>query len=532
MALALALLASMPTTGQSQPVDTTSRPGGLFDDVVDPALTRRALPGADIPGIPGITTLRSRLVAIDFGRLAEARLAGGHIDTPTGTAPPLTLTLNLFEDVVLPAVVERTAITASGTGYVVSGRLDGLEWGTWKLFVYNDQVVTGTVRTPSGSFNVRTVGGVHVISQIDTSSMPRFEDRVIPAPPDARPPSAVVGPDSGLDTTRTTADPYAESIIDIAVAYTEAAVAGADQLKEDAGIDGVIDEMIDNAHEAYERSGANLRLRLAWRGLLECSGTACSDKDEALDYIATKSDLRTKYGADLLSWIVDIPRFGGVAHHGGYYSVVQYNQETDHYTFAHELGHNMYLQHDRWTVVNVPEGGGTLNNPYPYSHGYISTNCGWRTIMAYPRRCTGAVPAIKNFSNPKKVHDDGERMGVFGDSPSSGVDGPADAVRSLNEKRREVAGYWHPTTDLEALWALHYSTGGVEGRSRPYFYFTMIQPDPGGPHYVQIIDSCCEGGTLPDYIGTFTKLAGLQASDITGPLLAILGNLRPLATIK
>ena len=237
-------------------------------------------------GCPASRRCAAARVDIDFGQLAEARVAVARAPAPTGNVDAVDLTLNLFDDVVLPAVVERSTATASGSGYVLSGRLDDVDGGTWKLFVY-DGPVTGTVRTPTATFRIRTVDGVHVI-----------------------------------------------------------------------------------------------------------------------------------------------------------YSVVNYNQELDHYTFAHELGHNMYLNHDRWAVVNVPEGGGDLDDPYPYSHGHISRNCGWRTIMAYPDRCLDdrvtRVPAIRNFSNPNRIHEDGERMGVFGDSPSSEVDGPADAVRSLNAKRRRT----------------------------------------------------------------------------------------------
>ena len=459
VALALMLLAGTPAPVQSQPRGA----GGLFSDA-DPALRGDAFPGAGPIRVPGITTLRSRAVDIDFRQLAEARAAGAWADAPAGNVEAVDITLNLFDDVVLPAVVERSAATASRSGYVVSGRLDGIDRGTWRLFVY-DGSVTGAVRTPTETFRIRTVDGVHVISQIDTSALPRFGDRAVPAPPDARPDPTPSGPDAGLpDAIGRTMDPRAEAIIDVAVAYTPAAVEGARELKGDTGIDGLIDEMIDNAHQAYERSGALLRLRLAWSGQQACSGSACSNGDAALEYLATKGRLRTAYGADLLSWIVDIPSFGGLAYVGGYYSVVNYNQEPDHYTFAHELGHNMYLHHDWWTHLYHPTGKsrGSVEGPYPWSHGYMSRDCTWRTIMAYeapatnpegvpPHPCVGKrTPALRNFSNPYEYYE-GERMGVPADSPAEDVDGPADAVRSLNAKRWVVAANWNPSSDRQAL---------------------------------------------------------------------------------
>ena len=459
VALALMLLAGTPAPAWSQPRGA----GGLFSDA-DPALRRDAFPGAGVIRVPGITTLRSRAVDIDFRQLAEARAGGAWANAPAGNVEAVDLTLNLFDDVVLPAVVERSAATASGSGYVVSGRLDDVDGGTWKLLVY-DGSVTGAVRTATATFRIRTVDGVHVISQIDTSALPRFEDRVVPAPPDARPDPTPTGPDAGLpDVAGRFADPRAKAIIDVAVAYTAAAVEGARELQGDAGIDSLIDEMIDNTHDAYERSGALLRLRLAWSGQHACSGSACSDGAEALDYLPRLGRLRRAYGADLLSWIVAIPNFTGIAHLGGYYSVVDYHR-VGRYTFAHELGHNMYLHHDRWTALYNPKGGtGRLEAAFRYGYGYVSRDCEWRTIMAYPASadkrekapphpCLGKeLPRLQNFSNADKYHEEtGERMGVPADSPAEGVDGPADAVRGLNAKRWEVAANWNPSLDREAL---------------------------------------------------------------------------------
>ena len=71
--------------------------------------------------------------------------------------PDATLTLNLFEDVVLTGIVERTAPTFSG-GYSISGRLVGKPLGTLTIVV-NGETVAGTVRTLGGAYRIRSVGG-------------------------------------------------------------------------------------------------------------------------------------------------------------------------------------------------------------------------------------------------------------------------------------------------------------------------------------------------------------------------------------
>ena len=74
--------------------------------------------------------------------------------------------MNLFQDVVFTGIVDSTAPTFSG-GYSISGRLAGQALGTLTLVV-NGQTVAGTVRTPGGTYRIRTAGdGLYAISQVE-----------------------------------------------------------------------------------------------------------------------------------------------------------------------------------------------------------------------------------------------------------------------------------------------------------------------------------------------------------------------------
>ena len=163
------LLFSPPVEGQES---------GLFSAVNQPP---PAGPFAD-------ATLRSRLVTIDFAQLQRAPAvaaspppvgvspSSGWQAAPsvTGSAPwPGTrLTFNLFADVVVTGVVERTAPTFSG-GYALSGRLVGEPLGSLTLVV-NGKTVAGTVRTPAGTYHLRSVGaGRYAISEV---AEPEFAD--------------------------------------------------------------------------------------------------------------------------------------------------------------------------------------------------------------------------------------------------------------------------------------------------------------------------------------------------------------------
>ena len=79
--------------------------------------------------------------------------------------PDATLTLNLFEDVVVTGMVERTAPTFSG-GYSISGRLVGKALGTLTIVV-NGETIAGAVRTLGGTYRIRSLGsGRYTISEV------------------------------------------------------------------------------------------------------------------------------------------------------------------------------------------------------------------------------------------------------------------------------------------------------------------------------------------------------------------------------
>ena len=147
---------------------------GLFSEV-EPAAAARTSASTDA------TTLRRRVVTIDLERLQRARAAASVLPRPPVQikavsprsggrdrvpAPDATLTLNLFQDGVFTGIVDSTAPTFSG-GYSISGRLAGKTLGTLTLVV-NGETVAGTVRTPGGTYRIRSAGdGLYTISQVE-----------------------------------------------------------------------------------------------------------------------------------------------------------------------------------------------------------------------------------------------------------------------------------------------------------------------------------------------------------------------------
>ena len=311
--------------------DDEAQAGGLFSEVE-----------GEPPHSTDIETIASRLVGIDFGQIAQ--ITNPPIDpkdSVTGTPPtPHTLVLNLFDDVVFTGIVEHIEPTASG--HALWGSLQGVELGTMTLVV-NGKIVVGTVRTPDAVYSIRTAGdGKYVIRQIDESSLPPLGEPLdVPSSPrDAPSQAGDIPPDDG-------------SVIDVMVVYTPLA-----KHREGgrAAVEALIDLFVTETNQAYTNSGVIHRIRLVLRKEVDY----VEDEDSGIDLGRLRDDsdgymdhvhgLRDAYAADLVHIVVGRGNVGGLAPAvGGDESFgFALTNGPRGLTFAHELGHNMGLNHDRY----------------------------------------------------------------------------------------------------------------------------------------------------------------------------------------
>lgn len=417
------------------PVDGATRPSA--DDSEAPL---RAT--ADVPTWGG-ETLQHRVARIDFAALEEVRAALANGESPT-------IGVNLFEDVRFEAVDVRTAPTA--TGYSLAASLRHIPHATLTLAV-NGEFVTGTVRTPLATFTIDSTGGPVHIRKVDPSTLPKLADPLVPSrlPRSSR---------AVRDVESASTDD--DSVIDVLVLYTPAV---RDARGGILAVHNMVDMWVAETNQAFEDSGVDIQVFLTrtegvdyvegGSPLVDLQRLAFPDDG----YLDVAHELRDKTGADLVH-LVSVASSGicGIAYLlpelSPRFEVLAFGitgHQCGGAVFAHELGHNLGLRHDRYVDPR--------NSPFAYSHGYVNQSAfeqdasgtqRWRTIMAYQHQCLAAsfqCPRLLRFSNPDESFRN-DPMGVAGDRPTLRTDGPADARRSLNNAKAVPAGYRAPGPDL------------------------------------------------------------------------------------
>lgn len=333
------------------------------------------------------TVMRSRFVALDVDTLPDPRRRAQLAREPG-------LTLELFPDVFVEAVFDRFDANSSGVTWV--GHLATSPLSPVTL-VYGGGVLTGTIVTPDGFFQIRPApeatrqanpqpaGVMHEITQVDQSAFTREAD----------PLEAVLAPEA-VTAAGDAMMADAGDVIDVMVVYTSAAQQHAGGA---AAMANLINLSVSETNTSYVNSDIAQRIRLVHTARVDYTevsnfGTDLVDlRSGTGSGLAGVAALRNQYGADLVAMLIhpSSPSACGIAYvmttistafEPFGYSVTDTACLSPNFTFSHELGHNMGAQHD-WYVSSA-----TL--PFTYAHGFVNTDVGfrWRTIMSYNDRCS------------------------------------------------------------------------------------------------------------------------------------------------
>lgn len=371
------------------------------------------------------TVVRDRFVDVKFDLLLKAD------QLPKDKAATADkLVLNLFQDVVLTALLDRVE-SNSPDSFSWIGHLEGVE-NSQVILVVGNGLMAGNITLPGAFYQVRYAGnGIHAVYEIDQSGFP----------PEAEPIPVDI-PDGDVDDGEAMGDDG--SIIDVLVVYTATARTAAGGT---AAMNILIDLAVSETNTSYSNSGIDQRLRLVYREEVSYSevnfnwsqtlSRLKNPSDGYMDYVHA---LRNTYCADTVVLLVANTSFCGLAYmmspvspsfESWAFALVSYTCATGYYSFGHELGHNMAARHD-WYVDPAN------NSPFTYNHGYVYTPDRWRTVMAYNNACGDLgfnCTRLQYWSNPEVTYG-GVPMGV-----PEGSYHAADNRKTLNNTAYTVANF-------------------------------------------------------------------------------------------
>ncbi len=318
----------------------------------------------DLSAMKSDKSLRARTVKVNTEALKSDLKAGKG-----------SLKLDLFGDQNFRVITEKIQ-KFSNDNLVLSGRIDGQPLSTVAIAVQKDVMIAEVNTGGNTRYNITYNGdGTHSIQELTAEDQEDESSCLAVAPP--------MQASEDVTTTEPTQTAMAATpVIDMLVAYTPSAKAA---VGGEAAILALIQTGIANTNKIFTDSGVNLAVRLV--GVMPVKQNETSNWSGDLSSLAGKTDglwdevhaERARLGADQVSMVAVYP--GSTVAGIGY---IKANSSTaftitkvsafSQFSFTHELGHNVGLQH---------------------SDGYVNSSGAFRTVMAY-----GSVTRIGRFSNP------------------------------------------------------------------------------------------------------------------------------------
>lgn len=454
-----------------------------------------------------------------------------------------TLRLNLFDDTVLDAVLTRLDDHATLTGYTWVGAVAGYPYSTVVLSV-SDGLISGFISTSAGQYQIRYAGsdGVHRIVQDvpveygDDTDYPDPEapqrititeyDRQEALPVMDAVSNTTTNSGGGiLSTPQTIAqqttltlnqrpDPAnrlplqdttfgqvmaaGDAQIDVVVGYTPAAESFAGG---NAAILNDINTSISLANSGLTNSNVTAVFNLVGTVKTESFSDGQYDLGQMLDFLEDPNDgvfdivtdLRSSAGGDLVMLYADASSKCGIGNLPGTLGIDQNNRAfsvthidcVTSYTPAHEMGHNLGLEHN-FEDSSRGQSGGRAAAVRPYAFGYRDPGY-FRTIMSYS--CTDDNLAycvrVGHFSNPD-VNYNGRVTGLNNTEDNARVLDESSYIAALYRSCPQTATQTVAAGDEAAFIEAFYIAAGDYCNTGPktislgggiYTFLSPISPD-------------------------------------------------------
>ena len=219
---------------------------------------------------------------------------------------PVSVVLNMADDFEIEVLAERARRTLSGRS--LSGRVVGAR-ASAMTFAVNGEVLVGTVWTPNTTYEIFPLkDGVHVFRKADPSAALPEGDHLAHGHETKR-----------HQTKQGSADDAGGAVVDILVVWTPKARENIESIGGgEAEIRTGIDFLVAWTNDAYERSGAEVRLNLVGAEEIDYveediySETHFSHLvDPADGFMDGVHERRDALGADLVSLLPGVGTVGG-----------------------------------------------------------------------------------------------------------------------------------------------------------------------------------------------------------------------------
>ena len=338
------------------------------------------------------------------------------------------LTVNLFPDVRVPAVLDRVE-EAWGGGHVWVGHVATRPEEEVIFSVFED-ALTGTVNYQDRLFQIHyRGGGVVTVTEADENRAPACATTDAHAV--AKDPTPIPLGNAGR---------AASPDVDVMVVYTTKAK---NANGGSTGMNSLINLGVTETNNGYSNSQVEQRIVLVHSaelvGYVE-NGNFGTELDRLTrtgdGWIDEIHGWRDTYGADIVTEIIASGSSCGIAwlmthislsFEDSAFNVVADGCFTGYYSFGHELGHNMGCAHDR---QNASVGA------HDYSYGYRTGGSpNYRTVLAY-----SPGSRVNRYSNPNITYG-GKVMGIAYPSASS-----AENWRTLVNASNVVHRWRHDTS--------------------------------------------------------------------------------------